>query len=82
MNVAHFEVFEFSERCFFLIYCKIFTVKNRLYSTVEIEIREFSTTNTFACAYVCLQRYVFNSIAVESRELLSTVSESQLVLEQ
>ena len=29
---------------------------------MEINIREFSVTNTFAYAYVCLKRYVFDSI--------------------
>ena len=33
------------------------------YSIVEIGIREISATNTFAYAYVCLLRYVSNSIA-------------------
>ena len=32
------------------------------YSIVEIGIREISATNTFAYAYVCLLRYVSNSI--------------------
>ena len=34
------------------------------YSIVEIGIREISATNTFAYAYVCLLRYVSNSIVL------------------
>ena len=44
----------------------------RSYSTVEIEIREFLATNTFAYAYVCLKRYVFNSIGVYGCERIWT----------
>ena len=40
----------------------MYIVENRSYSTVEIEIREFLVTNTFAYAYVSWKRYVFNSI--------------------
>ena len=58
MNAVHCKFVEF----IYAICCKIYVVKNRSFSTVEIEVREFLLTNTFAYAYVCLKRYVFNSI--------------------
>ena len=41
----------------YLMYCEKCS-----YSRMEIEIREFLATNTFAYAYDCLKRYVSNSI--------------------
>ena len=49
------KIFNFEQR-------EIKTSFSTFYSTVEIGIREFSATYTFAYAYVCLLRYVFNSI--------------------
>ena len=46
--------------------------KMYFYFTVEIKIREISATNTFAYAYVCLLRYVSNSIDSYSIPILMT----------